>query len=46
MRTIEFTDAEIKMLCTAIAMVLGELNPHAKKVQMNKDLEDLSEWAK
>lgn len=44
MRVIEFTDTEVKMLCTAIRVVLGQLNPHARSIELDANIESLDDW--
>ncbi len=44
MRTIEFNDREIKLLCAAVRIALSQLNPAVTRIELDADDKDLSEW--
>ena len=45
MKSIELNDKETRMLCTAIRVVLGQINPSAKRIELKETEENLDEWA-
>jgi len=44
MKTIELSDREIFLLCTAIRVALGQINPRADRIELDPSAHDLDEW--
>ncbi len=44
MKTIELSDREILLLCTAIRVSLGQINPRSDRIELDPFAHDLNEW--